>query len=467
MRKLISLAGYGKILIRNGSGRARPSVVPLGRLECLRALAPGVSFRPRHDFFCSLLTCVVVLLPAALTAQDKRLWVLRAPGEAVEYDPATFAEKQKVKVPSEAVAAPQSFSVNHLGQMLFAASAALPLVDGDLGTEKKVWFWDSHTATMLDREVSRTTATTGSNLAITESASMPFLSADGTHLYWFSNQARRLQRDGVDLSTQTTWLAWQTNPSGGERKEVASITLPDCSCHTGSCEETCPYGEVWAPEGGVGTVFLLTQFVAGQTQPTYKSTSLYQEDASKWTASSLDPPLKRVLDAPHSGAILEAIPDTGCCGWSNESNDQTLLRLQGKTLTIFDELADYKNPDYDVSFYTQNGKLSPDLSSVALTIVATAQPNTAIQLAEQGQANPEESQRIRKALLDLPAVEVKTVEDSPRRLAFLPHPTLVGWISNKEILIVESQLLVAYNVSSGARRKSTIRVDDSEHVFLR
>src|SRR5208283_1705248 len=151
----------------------------------------------------------------------------------------------------------------------------------------------------------------------------------------------------------------------------------------------------------------------------------------------------------------------------NESDDQTILHVDGKTITVFDELTAYQNSDYDVSFYTQNGKLSPDLGSVAFTIVATAQPNTAIQLAEQGQANPEESQRIRKALLDLPAVELKSVEDPPRRLAFLPHAILVGWISDKEILIVESHLLVAYNVTSAARRKSNIRVDDAEHVFLR
>ncbi len=126
----------------------------------------------------------------------------------------------------------------------------------------------------------------------------------------------------------------------------------------------------------------------------------------------------------------------------------------------------YKNPDYDVSFYTENGKLSPDLASVALTIVATSQPNTPIQLAEQGQPNPEESQRIRKALLDLPAVEVKSVEESPRRVAFLPHATLAGWISSKEIIIIEGNLLVAYDVVSGARRKSNIRVEDAARVFL-
>ena len=410
---------------------------------------------------------VILSLTLSLAAQNKRLWVLRAPGEAVEYDAATFAERQAVKIPPEAVASPKNLSINHLGQMLFAAPTALPLAEGDFAAERKVWLWDGHTATTLMRDVSRTTSTTGSNLAITESAPVPFLAEDGRHLYWFSNQARRLQRDGVDLSIKTTWTSWQTDLTGASRQDLASITLPDCSCTTGECEETCPYGEVWIPDEGVGKFFLVTQFVSGQTQSIYKATSLYQESAGKWTAAPLDPPLRQVLDAANAGAILEAIPDTGCCGWSNESDDQTLLHLRGKSLTMFDELAAYKNPDYDVSFYTLNGKLAPNLGWVALTIVATAKPNTPIQLAEQGQANPEESQHIRKALLDLPAVEVKSVGDSPRRIAFLPQATLVDWISDQEILIVEGHFLVAYNVANGKRRKSNIRVEDVAHVFLR
>jgi hypothetical protein len=351
--------------------------------------------------------------------------------------------------------------------MLFAPLVTLPLVEGDLAADRKVWFWDGHAAATLTREVTRSTSTTGSNLAISEAAPVPYLSTDGAHLYWFSNQARRLQRDGVDLSTKGNWLSWRTDLAGGTRDEVAPITLPECSCPTGACEESCPSGEVWIPDGGVDNFFLLTLFVEGQTKKIYKSTSVYREDAAKWTATPLDPPLRIVLDAASPGEILETIPDTGCCGWSNESDDQTLLRIHGKTLKVFDELVTYKNPDYDVSFYTQNGKLSPDLASVAVTIVSTAHTNQPIQLAEEGQANPEESLRIRKALLDLPGVEIKTVEDSPRRLAFLPHAELVGWISNKEILIVENHLLVAYSVANGVRRKSNIRVDDAEHAFLR
>ncbi|MGA8503895.1 MAG: hypothetical protein WB683_20260 [Candidatus Sulfotelmatobacter sp.] len=410
---------------------------------------------------------VVLVLAASLAAQSQRLWVLRPPGEMVEYDPATFSAKQTVKVPAEAASSPQNFSVNHLGQMLFAAPVSLPLTEGDLGTGQKVWFWDGHAATTLTREISRTTATVGSNLAITESAPVPFLSADGTHLDWFSNQARRLQRDGVDLSTKTTWLSWQTDLVGAGRQDLASIAFPDCPCPTGGCEETCPYGEVWVPDDGVGEFFLLEQFVSGKTQPLYKATSLYEEAAGKWASIPIDPPLRRVLDAANASTILEAIPDTACCGWQNQSDDQTLMHLRGKTSTVFDEQATYKNSDYDVSFYTENGKLSPDLASVAFTIVATSQPNTPIQISEQGQASPEESQRIRKALLDLPAVEVKSTEDVPRRIAFLPHAALVGWISEKEILIVEGHLVVAYNLAKGTRRKSTIRAEDAGHVFLR
>jgi hypothetical protein len=417
-------------------------------------------------------TFVFLLLSTSLAAQSKRLWVLRASGEMVEYDSATFVPRQTVKVPAEAVDSSQSFAVNQRGQMLFAESVALPLSEGDFAAERKIWFWDGHAAASLTRNITRTVFTTGSNLAIDESVPTPFLSSEGMHLFWFQNQAHRLQRDGVDLSTRTAWSSWRTDLAGAKRQDVASGVLPECSCPTGGCEESCPYGEVWAPDDGVGTFFVLTEVVAGKVQHAYKSTTLYQENAGQWRATPIDPPLRRMLDAANPETMLEAIPDTGCCGWSNVSDDRTVLHLAGKTLTIFDELADYNNPDYDVSFYTENGKLSPSLDQVALTIAATAQPNTPIQLAEQGQANPEESQRIRKALLELPAVEVKSItpknnQDAAHRVVFLPHATLVGWTSEREILIIEEHLLVLYNLSTAARRKSNIRVEDAAHVFLR
>jgi hypothetical protein len=297
---------------------------------------------------------------------------------------------------------------------------------------------------------------------------MAYLSADGGHLFWFANQARRLQREEVDLSTTTTWQAWQTNLSGAGREDLATSKFPDCRCPTGTCEESCPYGVVWTPEGGVDKFFLMTQFVAGRTAPVYKASARYHEEGAKWTATALSEPVQRVLDATADGeAIVEAIPDTGCCGWSNQSNDLTLVLSGEKKITVFDEQATYKNPDYDVSFYTSNARLSPELGYVAMTIVSTAQENKPIQLAQEGQANPEESQRIRKALPELPGVEVKRMLESPERVAFVPHAVLVGWISENEILIVEDHLLVTYNVGTGTRRKSTVRVEDAGRVFLR
>ena len=62
-----------------------------------------------------LVTCGLLLLTASSLAQGKRLWVLRSPGEMVEYDPATFAAKQTVKVPAEAMKSPESVRVNRAG----------------------------------------------------------------------------------------------------------------------------------------------------------------------------------------------------------------------------------------------------------------------------------------------------------------------------------------------------------------
>jgi hypothetical protein len=410
----------------------------------------------------------LLLLTAPLLAQGKRLWVLRAPGELVEYDPATFAVKQTVKVPAEAMQSPERVSINRVGQILFAVAASLPLSEEDIASAHKAWFWNGHTATTIDLGVKREVTATGSNQAVAESAPEVYLSADGGHLFWFANTARRLQRDGLDLSTATTWQAWRTDLNGAGREELATAKVPDCRCPTGTCEETCPYGELWAPDGGIEKFFLMTQVVEKKTGPEHKASTRYQEAAGEWTADPLAEPLQRVLDAPPAGNIIvEAIPDTGCCGWSNESNDQTLVLTDGKKRAVFDERATYKNPDYDVSFYTSSARLSPELRDVAMTIVSTAQANKPFQLAQDGDANPEEAQQIRKALAELPAVEVKSVEDSPRRVAYVPHATLVGWLSEKELLIVEEHVLVVYNVGTGTRRKSSVRVEDAGKVFLR
>jgi len=419
--------------------------------------------RPAH-----LIGAILLLSALPVCAQGKRLWVLRAGGEMTEYDPATFAVRQAAKLPADAAQSPQRVQVNRVGQILFAPAVSLPLSDEDASTEHKAWLWNQHAATTIDLGAKRELGKAGSNQVVTESAPVVFLGQDGSHLFWFANQARRLARENVDLSTTTTWQAWQTDLTGANREDLTTVNIPECKCSTGSCEETCPYGIVWAPPAGVDKFFLMTQFIAGQTGATYKASTRYQLEGGKWTGAPLPEPLQQVLDAATLGhLVVEAIPDSACCGWTNQSNDQTLVLADGKKQTVFDELATYKNADYDVSFSTPVAKLSPDLSSVAITIVSTAQANQPIQLSEQGQANPEESKHIRAGIADLPAVEVTSLGDASKRIAFVPHASLVGWLDEKEILMVEDHVLVAYNVATGAKRKSSVRVEDAAHAFLR
>jgi hypothetical protein len=415
---------------------------------------------------CLIAGMLLVALP--LLAQSKRLWVLREPGEMVEYDLTTFAVKARVKVPAHALKSPENLSVNQPGEILLVPSTTPAVTEEDAAAPHTVWLWNGQAASTLDAGTEHKSEQRGSNQVVTESAPVATLSADGAHLYWFDNRERRLDRDEIDLSRTIDWQAWRTDLSGKNREDLASVKLPECACATGVCSETCPVGAFWAPDEGVDKFFLMTQYIAGQTEKTFKATTLYQEESGKWTAKPLPQALEQPLDASPAGdVIVHAIPDAACCGWSNQSNDQTLVLSNGKSQTIFDEFAIYKNSDYDVSFFTSNAKLSPDLKSVAMTISATAQANKPIQLAEEGQANPEESQEIRKALADLPAVGVKSVEDSPKQVAFVAHAMLVGWLSDKELLIVENHVLVVYTVGSAVRRKSTVKVDDAARVFLR
>ena len=54
--------------------------------------------------------------------RSKRLWVLRAPGEMVEYDPATFAVKQRVKSASRGGEISRKYFSESTGQILFASA---------------------------------------------------------------------------------------------------------------------------------------------------------------------------------------------------------------------------------------------------------------------------------------------------------------------------------------------------------
>jgi hypothetical protein len=410
---------------------------------------------------------VAVSLICPLAAQGPRLWVLTAPNSVVEYDPATFAHKSVVTVPDEVAKAARIFQINRKGQMLYAPNLDDPSPDVGKGGDR-FWFWDGHAASSLGRETIRIASQAGSNQKVTEASPWPFLSSEGTHLYWFSNQYNKLERENVELTVNTTFRAWRSDLAGKAKEELATFDFPECRCSTGACSETCPEARFWVPEAGVEDYFFLTRVIQGQTETKYLSSSLYKQGNAAWTGTDWPQPLQRVLDLGEGGGIvISAILDTGCCGWENQSNDQTVLSNHGRLVTLFDERLQFKNPDYDVSFFTENAKLAPGNVHVAMTIEASAKSSMPIQLSEQGQANPAESQSIRRALADMPAVAVVSAVDPSKRSAYLPHAYFVGWVSEKELLIVENHVLVAYNIATAGRRRSTIKVADPAFVFVR
>ena len=59
------------------------------------------------------------------------------------------------------------------------------------------------------------------------------------------------------------------------------------------------------------------------------------------------------------------------------------------------------------------------------------------------------------------------MEDPEKPAARISRATLVGWINDREILLVENDQLVAFNIVSSTRRVSRIKVVKPYYVFLR
>jgi hypothetical protein len=224
---------------------------------------------------------------------------------------------------------------------------------------------------------------------------------------------------------------------------------------------------VWAPEAGITDYFFVTRWVPGQLQPDFQRTDVYRLQNGHWVSQTLPAPAEEFADATeHGNVFIEVLSDGGCCGWENEGDDQTLLFRNGQSTVIYDERERFHNDNYDVSFFTSRVRLSPDGSRFAYTLMATARPGAEIRLADSGKDNPEELERIKKAIVELPRVEVAAVAE-PKRIVLGSAGELVSWLDSKRILIVEAGELVVLDVDSGARATTHIQATSAERVLVR
>jgi hypothetical protein len=87
--------------------------------------------------------------------------------------------------------------------------------------------------------------------------------------------------------------------------------------------------------------------------------------------------------------------------------------------------------------------LSPNQHFVAMTVEATQKAGDEIRLADQGKENPAELAQIQKTLPEMPKVQVVETHEPVEPIAVIQHATLVGWLNDQEVLMIEDGLLVS------------------------
>lgn len=307
----------------------------------------------------------------------------------------------------------------------------------------------------------------GGGYSVLEATPAIFFNSDGDKLYWFEHRQQRLTR-GPDMSRDARFMAWTTDLKADDPQLVTQFTFPTCKCETGACSETCPEAWAWAPSSGVSDFFYVTRWVPGQIGSDYLESAVYQRTEGTWTPRKLPHPVERFLDAAdHGNVFVEAVGDAGCCGWENESGDTTSVERGDTPTVIFDERRRFNNNDYDVSFYTANAALAPDLNRVAYTIVATHRPGEEIRLGSDGKANADELNSIKQALTDLPRVEVVALAAPNKVTLSLPHTELIGWLDGERLLVFKNGELLQVAASSGKMTATGIKTDAAKFVVLR
>jgi hypothetical protein len=411
------------------------------------------------------------LVSAAHAQSPKQLWVLQEPDQIVEYDIITFAARRTLTVPRRLLEHPEYLSINATGQMVFLPPKGTQWEGGEMATAgDRVWFWDGHQAKEWKLEGPKTPGGSAGKPTVTETALQWFLSAGGGSLFWFENRFEKIvDGPGLERSVRSTARVWRTDLAGGRPETTTTLSSPGwCLCTTGTCSESCPEWSFWAPDGVVDDFFLLTRVTPGQIGSTYHESLLYQRSGRRWAVKKLPQPIERPLTASKKGEVLvAAVPDGGCCGWENEGNDQTLFLRNGKASVLYDEADRYGNRNYDVSFYTADARLAASNAMLAHTIVSTARTDSDIRLSPDGKENAEELARVRKAIADLPAVEIVQLGIPPRSAAIIRHAALVGWVSDRELLVAQDGRLAVYDTRGSKRKETAIRVRSAADAFLR
>jgi hypothetical protein len=390
-----------------------------------------------------------------------RLFVLqRVEGGLVEHDLPSLQVRRVVRVPPDTFAGDHPILVSRLGQVLISFHHP----DG-YAVPARHWWWDGRAGRFLDPRVPAGEDADG------WAYPRGLLAADGGEPFWYQTLM-----PGAGPAVRPAFRLYRGAPGDPRAATVLARAFPECACATGACSETCPVGEAWAPHGVVEDFVFVTYFVPGQLEPTYDLTVLLRRQGAGWTAQPWPAPAALLLDAVRGGALtVEAEPDAGCCGWVNESSDTTTVRRDGKPLVLFDEFRRYGNERYDVSFFSANAAIAPDGTRVAHTL-ACSQERVAASTPLRPSSGRPESETLSPAeistITDLigrhPLVEIAHLPPSSRPPVQIPRATLIGWLSDTELLVFRDRRLHVADARDGRiLRALPVTLEKPGHAFLR
>jgi len=415
----------------------------------------------------TLAACVVLFLHTAGSrvgaAPDATLWVVQPPGQLVAFDSVDFSRIGGVRIPVDAYDDPSKLAVNGHGQFLVQ-------LDAD-----HLWLWDGTKAVTLPS----TPRLAGVSMLTPTGGHAPtrqwLLGGDGSSLFVVEGMAREAN-EAAD-STVTSVRMLRTDLAQRRGTQIFSRTVRPCRRQMELVADTepCPDPEVWAPGGVIRNCVVLTHweqqgsFEGYDTPNTTCYRTRYRAATAKWTSSDLDTIWSEqpLLDISADGsAWVTTDIDGGCCGWSNDSSEQTYFHDGDTAHVVFNEWSVFGNKDYDVSFYTADARISPDAACVALSIHATAGFDPELRLSADGHADSLELRSVLASLADMPIVEVAQVRPHSAKVLRLPRTELIGWASDSELFVVQNRHVVAVDVLTGKRRRSTIEVRTAADALL-
>jgi hypothetical protein len=359
--------------------------------------------------------------------------------------------------------------------MVFVPPAGTQWAEADPALSgNSAWAWDGQRAHAWPVEVSESGGRPAEAMPLRQTVRQWFLSAGGDSLFRFENTfeyrpVKAAADSGPQHSVRASARVWRTDLAGGQRHEVAAFPVAGwCRCETGACEETCPEWEFWAPDGTVADVFLATRVTPGQLETTYHESVRYLRSGNTWRRAPLPRAVERFLCASARGdALIAAVLDGGCCGWDNEGSDQLLLLRNGKVTILYDEFTRYNNRNYDVSIFPSDARVAPGESTVAYTLASTAPAGGEIRLSSSGTHDSAGLARLRTALPGLPAVEILELGSPSRPPAVIPRAGLVGWLTDRELLVAREGVLTVCDRGGNIGRTASIRVRSAADAFLR